>query len=67
MPPAARAAGVRARDVVLGIDNRSLEMTMRQFNAHVRLNYKAGDRVTLNVLRDGKRIDIPMTLSEKSF
>jgi hypothetical protein len=57
-----RAAGVRGGDVVLGIDGQPLEMTVDQFLAHVRKNYLVGDRVTLNVLREGKRLDLPLKL-----
>jgi hypothetical protein len=57
-----RAVGVRAGDIILGIDNRPLEMTADEFLAHVRKNYLVGDRVTLNVLRDGKRLDLPLKL-----
>jgi predicted metalloprotease with PDZ domain len=63
VPPPARAAGVQAQDIILGIDQKPLEMTMLQFNAYVRLNYQVGDRITLNVLRNGNRLDLPMTLS----
>jgi hypothetical protein len=62
VPGPAKRAGIRANDVIFGIDGKQLEMTMLQFNAHVRLNYKIGDRVTFNLLRDGKRIDVPMVL-----
>jgi hypothetical protein len=62
VPPAAARAGIRANDVILGVDDRPLEMSMRQFNAYVRMTYKVGDRVTLNVLRDGKRLRVPLTL-----
>jgi hypothetical protein len=37
-------------------------MTLAQFLAHVRRNYLVGDRVTINALRDGKRVGLPMTL-----
>jgi hypothetical protein len=60
--PAARAAGLRAGDVIVGVDGKPLEMTMAQFNAYVRLTYHVGDKVTYNILRDGKRVDIPLTL-----
>ena len=30
----------------------------------VRENYILGDRVNINVIRDGKRMDIPMTLKK---
>jgi predicted metalloprotease with PDZ domain len=58
----AKAAGVQADDVIVGLDGQPLEMTMDEFLGHVRRNYLVGDRVTLNVLRDGKRVDLAMTL-----
>jgi hypothetical protein len=59
---AARQAGIRQKDVIIGIDDRPLEMSARQFIAHVRLNYKVGDRVSFNILRQGHAIRVPMTL-----
>jgi hypothetical protein len=61
----ARQAGLRPRDVVIGIDNKVLEMSARQFLAYVRLNYRVGDRVTYNVLRHGRRVDVPLTLAAR--
>lgn len=58
----AKAAGVRAGDVILGVDGRPLEMDVLDFLRFVRRTYLVGDRVTVNVLRDGKRLDLPMTL-----
>lgn len=58
----ARQAGVRAGDVVLGVDGKMLDLTARQFGAHVRLTYKVGDRVVYHLLRDGKRVDVSLTL-----
>ena len=63
--PPARKAGIRAGDVILGYDGKELEMNMRQFNAHVRLNQKVGDRIVFDVVRDGKRMKIPMTLARQ--
>jgi S1-C subfamily serine protease len=57
-----RAAGLRPRDVVVGVDGMALEMTGEQFLGHVRRNFLLGDRITLNVLRDGKPLDLPLTL-----
>ena len=62
VPGPAKRAGIRANDVILGIDDKKLEMTMLQFNAYVRLNYKVGDRITFNLFRDGKKLDVPMVL-----
>jgi hypothetical protein len=40
-------------------------MNMLQFNAYIRLNYKVGDRVVFNVLRDGERLRVSMTLPRR--
>jgi len=62
---AAKLAGVKAYDVILGFAGRDWPMNVRQFNAFVRLNYSVGDAVMVNVLRDGKRLALPMTLPDK--
>lgn len=62
LSPTARHAGIRAGDVILGVDGKRLSLSARQFATHVRLTYRVGDRVIYNLLRDGKRIDIPLTL-----
>jgi S1-C subfamily serine protease len=64
---AARRAGVLSGDIIIGIDGKALELTVLQFNAYVRLNYQVGDRVTLDVLRDGKPLKLTLTLAEKSY
>jgi S1-C subfamily serine protease len=57
-----REAGIRGGDIILGIDNRELEMTGKEFYWYVRRNYLAGDRVTINLLRNKERLNLPMTL-----
>lgn len=54
----AQAIGVRAGDVILGVDNLKMDMTVEQFLGYVRQNYLLGDRLTLNIIRDGKRLDL---------
>jgi predicted metalloprotease with PDZ domain len=66
MPRAAETAGIRSGDIIVGIDDKPLDMTMQQFNAYVRLNYKVGDKVTYNVIRDGRRMTVTMTLPARS-
>jgi hypothetical protein len=61
----ARQAGIRAGDVILGVDGKQLHLTAQQFSAHIRLGYKVGDRVTYNLLRDGKRVDVTLTLRKR--
>jgi serine protease Do len=63
----AKAAGVQAGDVIFGIDGKKLDLTMLQFNMYVRLKFKPGDRITFNLLRDGKRLDLPMTLPKGQY
>jgi serine protease Do len=58
----ARLAGVQVGDVIVGLNDLRLEMTMEEFLGYVRQNYLVGDRVMLNVLRNGKRLALPMTL-----
>ncbi len=58
----AQAIGVRAGDVILGIDDLKMEMTAQQFLAHVRQNFLVGDRLTLNILRDGAKVDLTTKL-----
>jgi serine protease Do len=64
--PAARA-GIRGKDIILGLDGQSQEMTMLQFNVYMRLNFNVGDRVTYSVIRNGQRLKIPITLERKDF
>ena len=58
----AETAGVRPGDIILGIDDRPMEMDILDFLRYVRRNYLVGDRVSVNLLRDGKRLALPMTL-----
>jgi hypothetical protein len=55
----AKKFGVQGGDIVLGIDDLRLEMTMLDFLGFIRRNYLVGDKVTLNVIRNGKRLDLP--------
>lgn len=63
VPPAAREAGIRGGDIILGISGMVQEMTMLQFNVHVRLTYKNGDTVRYALLRDGQRKEVTVKLS----
>lgn len=58
----ARAAGVRSGDIILGFDNKKLEVNAYDFQRYVRRNYVSGDRVKINLIRNGKRISLPMKL-----
>jgi hypothetical protein len=67
VPRPAAKAGIRGKDIILGLADRPLEMTMLQFNAYIRLNYQVGDRVTYSVIRDGKPLKIPLVLEQRDF
>jgi len=57
-----QAAGIQGGDIIVGIDGKAPEMTMIEFFGYVRRNYLIGERVTLNIIRNGKRVDLPITL-----
>jgi hypothetical protein len=57
-----RAVGLRENDVVVGLNSQRPEMAVEAFLAHIRQNYLAGDRITLTIIRDGKRMQLPMKL-----
>lgn len=59
---AARFAGIEQGDIIIGVDDNKLEMKVRQFDAYMRLNYHPGDRVTINLLRKGKRLNRELEL-----
>jgi S1-C subfamily serine protease len=62
VPSQPKAAGVRPGDVIVGVDGKALEMDVGDFIHYVARNYLVGDKVTVNVLRDGKRLDLVMLL-----
>ncbi len=62
VPPSAKKLGVLEGDVILGVDGLALDMTVDQFLAYVRRNYLLADRVTLNLVRGAKRMDVPIKL-----
>jgi hypothetical protein len=61
----AEQAGVRADDIILGFDGRRPEMDAYDFLHYVASHYLVGDQVTVNVLREGKRLDLRMTLGPR--
>lgn len=63
--PQAEAAGIRPGDVIVGVDGRTFTDTSAyQFRLFIQRNFIVGDRVAVNVLRNGKPVEIPMTLGE---
>lgn len=58
----AKAAGVQAGDIIIGVNGMRQEGSMKEFLRFVRQTFIAGDKITINVIRSGKRVDLPMTL-----
>ena len=58
----AAAAGVQEGDIILGFDGKQLNMSAYEFLDYVRGHYLCGDTVKVDILRDGKRLQLPMTL-----
>lgn len=62
VPTQARSAGIVAGDVILGFDDKPLEMDSLDFLNYVRSHYLIGDKVMVNLIREGKRMNLEMSL-----
>lgn len=58
----ARAAGIKPGDIILGFDGKKHDMNSYDFQRYVRRNFVSGDRVKINLIRNGKRTTLPMKL-----
>jgi membrane-associated protease RseP (regulator of RpoE activity) len=63
IPPPVKEAGIRGGDIILGVDDQALEMDVVGFARYIQGNYLVGDRVTVNIIRDGKRLKVPLTFA----
>ena len=63
VPIQSKSAGIKAGDIILGFDDKPLEMNVDEFLKYVQINYLVDDHVTINVLRAKDRLRLPMTLS----
>ncbi len=59
----AETAGLKVGDIVLGLDDKPFAMDVSEFQHHVRSNYLVGDKATVQILRDGKRMSLNMTFN----
>jgi membrane-associated protease RseP (regulator of RpoE activity) len=57
-----KSAGIKGGDVIVGFDGKVVDGTIRDLLGFVRRNYLVGDEIAINVIRDGKRIDLKHTL-----
>ena len=60
---AAEKAGIKAGDVIVGIDGTSIK-TMDELN-NIKNQHQIGDEITLKINRDGKEMDMKVTLQEQ--
>ena len=61
---AAYGAGLRLNDFVVGIAGKPFDNSInhRTFNLHVKMNYKSGQKLPLDLIRSGRkmRLDLPL-------
>jgi hypothetical protein len=58
---------LKVGDVVVGVDGAQRDEYARTADGFIRLRKKAGDPVKLDVLREGKRFEMPLTTYKMSF
>jgi 2-alkenal reductase len=57
-------AGLKEADIIIKLDDTALDESHSYINTL--FAYKAGDQVNLSVMRDGKLIQVPITLGEQN-
>jgi len=63
IPPPVQLAGIHGGDIILGVDDQVLEMGVAGFARYIQGNYLVGEKVTVNIIRDGKRLRLPLTFA----
>ena len=58
----AYADGLREKDIIVALAGQPLRMKTNQFQAHVKMRYKVGQKLPLTILRDGKQFDLNIEL-----
>jgi hypothetical protein len=57
-----KAVGIQKDDIIVGIDGKPMDGTMDDFLGYVRRNFLVGDKVTFDVIREGRAVAVEMTL-----
>jgi hypothetical protein len=65
LPARVKDAGFKAGDIILGIENRELNQTVTDFHRFIRREYLVGDTIQVAVLRDSKKMTIPLVLTSR--
>ncbi|MSR30899.1 MAG: PDZ domain-containing protein [Gemmataceae bacterium] len=58
----AKAAGIRGGDIITGVKDKTLEMDVDGFFEYIRQNYLVGESVPLELIREGKKMQVSMLL-----
>ena len=61
----ATAAGFKPGDIILGVEGKDLEMDTYGFQDWVRREFLVGDTLKVTLMRDGKRMVLPVVLGRR--
>ena len=56
--------GLREKDIIVAIAGQPARLNTKEFNMHIKLNYKVGDQLPLTILRNGERQELKINLVE---
>jgi len=59
---AAKKAGLRQGDILIGLEGKPLELDPRHFHMHVRMNYEAGENLPVTIWRGGEEVPLMLPL-----
>ena len=62
VPTQAKNAGIRAGDVIIGLNGKRPEMDVVGFVDHVQRTYLIGETIVVDILRDGQPMEMSMKL-----
>ena len=63
--PWAKASGIKHGDYIVSVDGYDADMTIRQFQAYLHLNKRWGDRISVMVRRDKKKVELTIQFPEE--
>jgi C-terminal processing protease CtpA/Prc len=63
--PAPRKAGLQLQDVVVAVDGKRQQMSIKQLHAYCQMERSYGDKISLTVLRNGKERKLTLELPDK--
>jgi S1-C subfamily serine protease len=63
VPTQAKNAGIQSGDIIIGVDDQTLQLDVTEFQHYIRSHYLIGDKPVVNMIRDGKRLRRVMQLT----